>query len=257
MQQFTPVPSRVHNFRDLGGHTTSSGRKVKRGMLYRSGVMSGLDDEDRDALRELNVVAIFDLRDNAERDRRPTDWHIGTDTAYHFRDYEQSLAEWSVALKTGQLTAEQSLEMISGIYETLPFEQSASYKALFGLLLDRRVPLLFNCTAGKDRTGVAAALILYALGVDVECIAEDYRLSNLAVEGLMHVLRADPANSALARISPDSLLPMMRAEAHYLDMAFEAIRHRFGSIESYLKAELGVGRSECEWLQEMLLEAAD
>lgn len=254
MQQFTRSASRVHNFRDIGDCITADGRKVKKGMLYRAGVMSGLGEEDRLALRELNITAIFDLRDDAERERKPTDWYIGTGTGYYFREYEQSLAEWSVALRSGQLSAEQSRDIIHEIYESLPFEQLDSYRTLFGLLLEGKVPLLFNCTAGKDRTGLAAALILFALGVDVQRIVEDYSLSNIAIERLIALVSADPANAALAAMPAESYLPIMRAEAGYLDVAFDAIRARHGSIEAYLESALHVGPGERARLQELLLE---
>ena len=253
------APSRVvpiagsHNLRDMGGYETADGRKLKWGTLYRSGVMAQLTDADRREFRELGIVAIYDLRATQERARRPTDWHHGEAIQYHSREYEMSIGALDEMIARGTLVKEEFMRMIHDAYRDLPFEQADSYRELFALLVAGRVPLLFNCTAGKDRTGIAAALILHALGVPRKTIDHDYSLTELAMNHLESILFSDPRYAPLAALPRENYLPMFRADPDYLTIAFAEIERRHYSIVNYLDAVLGVGPREIEALREALL----
>jgi protein-tyrosine phosphatase len=242
-----------HNLRDMGGYETVDGRKVKWGRLYRSGVMAQLTAADREEFRRLGVVAIYDLRTRKERARRPTDWHHGDDIDYFSREYEMSTGALDRIIAKGALVRDEFMRVIHNAYRHLPFEQAESYRELFRLLVDGRVPLLFNCTAGKDRTGIAAALILYALGVPRHTIDHDYSLTELAMDKLEAILFGDPRYAPLAKLPREQYLPMLRADPDYLTIAFREIERRHGSIAMYLDTVLGVGAREIEALRENLL----
>jgi protein-tyrosine phosphatase len=242
-----------HNLRDMGGYETLDGRLVGWGRLYRSGVMSRLTEADRVEFRRLGVVAIYDLRAINERSQSPTDWHLEADTCYFCRDYETSIGALDRIISKGNFDRQEFLQMIHTAYRELPFEQADAYREMFGLLVAGRIPLLFNCTAGKDRTGIAAALILHALGVPRQTIDHDYSLTELAQDKLEAILFGDSRYAPLARLPREQYLPMLRADPQYLTVAFQEIERRLGSVANYLESILGVGPREIEVLRENLL----
>jgi rhodanese-related sulfurtransferase len=148
------------NLRDFGGYPTETGRYVREAMLYRSGTMAYTHEEDRQALRELGLAAIVDLRRDSERSLEPADWHDGLDVDYWRRDYKES----SGTLKTGSsmfdASSAEAIAAMTDVYRAIPYDHAPSFAELFRKLAAGRVPLLVHCAAGKDRTGVAAALVL-------------------------------------------------------------------------------------------------
>jgi protein-tyrosine phosphatase len=244
-----------HNLRDLGGYETSDGRHVKWRMLYRSGAIYGLDDDARAYMRQLGITAICDLRTPHERQHRPMDWHDGLDVHYYGGVPLESGARLEALLVSGMALREQMLERMRGIYRKLPFEQASSYRHLFAMLVKGHVPLLFNCSAGKDRTGVAAALILTALGIPRETIVHDYMLSNETAEGLLVMMtERTPRFAELLAADPEALRPVLHADISYLDIAFTAIEQRYGSVDAYLEQHLGVGAAGRAALRQYLLD---
>ena len=164
---------------------------------------------------------------------RPMDWHDGLEVQYYGGVPLDSGAELEKLIDEGMTLRERMLERMHYIYRKLPFEQAPSYRHLFNMLAQRRVPLLFNCSAGKDRTGIAAALILSALGAPHETILDDYLLSNETVAGLqVMMMERNPRYAELLAIDPDALLPVLHAETSYLATAFEAIEQRCGQHRS-------------------------
>jgi protein-tyrosine phosphatase len=183
------------------------------------------------------------------------DWHEGLDIHYYGGVPLDSGARLEKLLVSGSALREQMLERMHGIYRRLPYEQSASYRHLFGMLIAGRVPLLFNCSAGKDRTGVAAAMILAALGVPRETIVNDYLLSNETAEALLVMMtERNPSLAELSAAEPDALRPVLLADSSYLDMAFAQIDETSGSFESYLEQVLGVDAAGRAALRKHLLD---
>jgi protein-tyrosine phosphatase len=256
-----PLPPRSlpieggHNLRDLGGYPTEDGRQLKWHTLYRAGAIYGLPPESRTALRELGILAICDLRTPHERAHRPMDWHDGLDIHYYGGVKLESGASLEQMLTAGLTLQDHMRQRMLGIYRSLPFEQAPSYRHLFALLAAGRVPLLFNCSAGKDRTGVAAALLLTALGVPRETILEDYLLSNEWAAGLQVMMaERSPAYAALLAVNPDALAPVLTADADYLKLAFEEINRVCGSLDTYLARHLGIGPAELAQIRAHLLD---
>jgi protein-tyrosine phosphatase len=244
-----------HNLRDLGGYVTADGRTLKWRTLYRSGAIYSLTADDRSYMRQLGITAICDLRTPHERAHRPMDWHDGLEVEYYGGVPLDSGAELERLLDEGMTLRERMLERMHYIYRKLPFEQAPSYRHLFEMLAQRRVPLLFNCSAGKDRTGIAAALILSALGVPHQIILDDYLLSNETAAGLqVMMMERNPRYAELLAEDPDALLPVLHADTSYLAMAFEAIEHHCGSIEAYMEQHLGVTAADRAALQQLLLD---
>jgi protein-tyrosine phosphatase len=135
------------------------------------------------------------------------------------------------------------------IYRGLPAEQAPAYRQLFRLLAEGELPLVFNCSGGKDRTGLAAALVLTALGTPEDVVVEDYLLPNESFgKGT-----PDKGYAAL-KISPEVVQIVGGTNADFLDAAFSAIRATSGSVSGYLRGELGITPAMLNQIHENLLE---
>jgi len=239
------------NFRDFGGYATERGGWVKSGVLYRAGVMTFVDGEGRDRLRERGIVCICDLRTSRERRHRPTRWHEGLPVELWSRDYGESGADLISRIEEGVTDATQVRGMMTDLYRALPYAHAESYRALFGFLLAGKSPLLVNCSAGKDRTGVAVALVLSALDVPRETVLADYMLTSRADFG---ALLAMTGRSGERRLPPEAMEPLLAADPLYLETMFEALDARSGGVAAYLEAELGVDRDRLAQLRGLLVD---
>lgn len=243
-----------HNFRDMGGYPTREGRQVKWRTVYRSGYMSRIDDSDREELHRLGIDTICDFRSNSERDERPTIWHEGSPTELWSRDHEHSVGILFELMKRADPKAEDTRNAMVDAYRTLPYEQSDSYREFFGRLAAGRLPILFNCSAGKDRTGVAAAILLDLLGVSREQIVEDYMISNNYIDGLIEWMRTSSNYAAFVSEDIDRAMPLMSCDASYLDTTFATIESNHGSTAAYLAEELGIAPDQQARIREYLLD---
>jgi protein-tyrosine phosphatase len=240
------------NFRDVGGYRTADGHRVKWGVLYRSGSLGGLTPVGQAAFARLHVVSQIDLRTPVERSRDTFDLREAVGPGYWTRDYGMSLGDSARAFPDfARMTADKVRAMMAHAYQTLPREQAPAYRELFARLESGPGPVLVNCTAGKDRTGIATALVLTALGVPYATVREDFLLSNGApgMETLQGAL-----SPPLAKLPPEVAAPLVGVDGSYLDTAFAQIRQDYGSVDSYLQQELGVGPQQIALLKARMLE---
>lgn len=241
------------NLRDFGGYGTADGRCVKRGMLYRSGTMALLTEADSRHLRSLGIKAICDFRRVNERSAEPTAWH-GDEVDYFCRDYSESSGLLGEMLNREGGTAEDMRRTMIALYRVIPIDHAASYRAMFRQIAAGRLPILINCSAGKDRTGVGAALILSALGVPRETIVEDYLLTNVHADWGWLLAQRDTLVARARQTRPELLEPLLQADAAYLDSLFSAIDETYGGVDAYLADMLGVDAAARAAMQEMLLD---
>ena len=234
------------NFRDMGGYRTRDGRQVRWRLLYRSGAMSELTGADYAYLSRLGIRSVCDLRSASERQSAPTVWKGKSD--YWTSDLGQGGDMRSLFTGTGQRTPEKMQAAMTNMYRTLPVSQKHAYTHMFKELVAGRVPLVFNCTAGKDRTGVAAALILTALGVPRETVIQDYLLTNELVD-----LNEALSKGLLASMPPAVIAPVLRADRAYIEATFDELDKRYGSVEAYLRKELGVAPAQLRAMRARLL----
>lgn len=246
-----PLPS-GHNFRDIGGYTTREGRMVKWRRVFRSGFMSKIAGDDIVRLHELGIDTILDLRANDEREERPTLWHHGTGTEIWARDHEFSAGSLGELALRPDLMPEHSREGMFDIYRTLPHEQVESFRELFTRIAQGRLPILYNCSAGKDRTGLASALLLSLLGVDAATIEADYMLSNEAIDGLIDFMANSPKYAGLVR-QLEQALPMLRVEPEYLATSMAVIARDHGTVERYLAEALDIDADMQAAIRDQLL----
>jgi protein-tyrosine phosphatase len=239
------------NLRDFGGYPTETGRYVREAMLYRSGTMAYTHEEDRQALRELGLAAIVDLRRDSERSLEPADWHDGLDVDYWRRDYKES----SGILKTGSsmfdASSAEAIAAMTDVYRAIPYDHAPSFAELFRKLAAGRVPLLVHCAAGKDRTGVAAALVLEALQVPRKLVVEDYLITNRHIDfGKLFAMRQKSELFARAMKKPSR--PLFDADTRYIKAMFEQIERRHGSVAKYLADVLEVRLFDIAAIRESL-----
>ncbi len=265
-----PVASRVlplqggRNFRDLGGYRTMDGSRVKWGKVFRSGVMDGLTDNDYDYLASLGIRTVCDLRAADERRAEPTDWRAGDIRYMTFPDptSDEDASPLSV-LKDPDVTPERVAAAMAKGYVGIAYDQAPAYRAMFDRLAGGEIPLAFNCSAGKDRTGIGAALLLTVLGVPRETVIADYALSDDVVDYMNEFMGEDARAAALERGSPYAFLfqmppqmvePLMRSDPLYIESALDALATRYGSVMTYIRQELNVTDDEIQAIRAALLE---
>jgi protein-tyrosine phosphatase len=242
----------VHNFRDFGGYETRDGGMIARGHFYRSAHFANATPEDITLLNALGVAFVVDLRRPEERAVDPNKWP-GERAVTIFNDEGMvrppaHVGVYQIADHTPELVAQFMRENYAGYPYELRY--AALFKAfLNGLLNDG--PGVVHCAAGKDRTGIACALVLTALGVDRELIFEDYELTNTAVD-LQQRMAWLKTRIAMTTDSPPSdaaLLPMVGVQRDYLQASFDAIEARDGDVLSYLANALEFGPEQVQALQ--------
>ncbi|MET4683960.1 tyrosine-protein phosphatase [Brevundimonas faecalis] len=246
----------IDNFRDYGGYATGGGR-MARGLLYRSAHQARATDEDLEQLGRLNIAHVVDLRRPSERraqpSRRPTGWAGQVVESDHDDGRE---APHITFLKTADLTEDSGRAFMGETYRRLPFEPA--HLDLFGryfrALSERRGPVLIHCAAGKDRTGLLAALTHSLLGVAWDDIMADYLLTNMAVdlEGRAEEVARKLTQMTGRSASRGAVVAFLGVEAAYLDQAFAAITARHGSVATYLEQALGVGAVMADRIRERL-----
>ena len=262
MARESPLDARVPrlsgavNFRDLGGYATDDGRTVRWKRLYRSGTTHEMTSEDLQQLASRGIRCVYDLRSNSERLQYPNRLAGVTEIDYRYRDHDRLPGDLGRLMNRSDARAEHSRAVMLALYRELPYDFRDTYAELFAQLAQGHLPLVFNCTAGKDRTGVAAALILTALGVPRAVIYQDYLLTERFYERSYALMLKDRRNVFFHGIDARLWEPMMRADSAYLDAMFEQLTTAHGSLEAYLRDELQVDAAMIESLHAHLLEAA-
>lgn len=255
------------NFRDLGGYPTPDGRKVRWGTLFRSGAMDTLTDGDYAYLQRLGIKTICDLRASQERSAAPTQKErIAPGADYVAWDYDLHFDAGALkqAFTAGGDPKEAAIRMMSSFYRTMPKEFAPRYRAAFDAL-KAGDGLLFNCSAGKDRTGLLAALVLTTLGVAPDAVMADYAMSQ-RVASLQKLRQRgndptgkkaeDPNAAFFAKLPPGAVDALMGTDPVYLYSAFDQIRADHGSLDAYIERELGVTAADRLALQARYLEPA-
>lgn len=239
------------NFRDLGGYRASDGRTVRWGKVYRSGAMSGLTAHDFDYLGRLGIRSVCDLRTERERKGEPNRWATAAQVNFWARDYAMSGGDLS-RLADPKVTAAEAHQLMAESYRAIPYEQAPAYREMFRQLVAGQTPLAFNCTIGKDRAGIAAALVLTALGVPHDTVVADYALTNRYLPVALERDKAtNPKIAALPRHVAEVLLV---ADPAYLAVAFEEMSKRNGSPQGYLREVIGLSAADQDRLKALLLE---
>lgn len=279
------------NFRDLGGYPASDGKTTKWGKVYRSAQLDRLSDEGISTLAKLDIKTVVDLRFTEETQRYPTiqsavsnaemlSWHeewLKEQTASEAAVEENSktrsqpsLAEqhatemrlsWRESLASNDPDAVR--EAMRTNYPVKLYSHAKIYRRMLVRLAEGNTPLVFHCAAGKDRTGVAAALILSLLGVSDDVIIEDYMLTQELIEGRMESWLAGGAadsdkyqdfQSQMANHSADVLAPIFRADRAYIETLLDYVNSQYNGFDNYAREKLNLDAGFTAELKNALLE---
>lgn len=236
------------NFRDIGGYASSDGRHVRWGRVFRSSELSNLTPEDGRKVAGLGLVAVIDLRTREERDRSPSAWLVRPADTYE--SPKPSLAPVMSTILKDAGTADGARAGIEAFYAQMPDSYQEEYAAFFHRVASGEVPILIHCSAGKDRTGLAIALLLATLRVPRGTIMADYALS----ETLVPPLPRQPAANVLGQLPVASQRVLWRSDPRYLAAAFRSIDREYGSVEGYVRNGLHVSEHEEAALRKALLD---
>ena len=242
------------NFRDLGGYRTASGRTVRWGMLYRSGSMHFLTPADYDYLGKLGIRTVCDFRDTRERSTEPVVWPAGKAPRVLADDYAMDSGGIGKTAPGRTPTAEDARASMAALYPGLLSQFNSQYRRMFGELLAGRAPLAFNCTAGKDRTGVAAALLLTALGVPRQTVIDDYLLTNRYFDPNKVVRTDNQASVQWRKLPPDVLKAYMAADRSYIEAVFRTMDQHRGGVSGYFRDKLDLTQLDLAKLRRMYTE---
>ena len=221
------------NFRDLGGYATRDGLRVRWRQIFRSNHLGHLTPSDVEVVRGLGVKSAFDFRGVEERAAAAC---VIEEIAVHSLPIEPTVvAALRARLQARALSSADALEIMRESYRNYVRQNTHSFRELFAHLLEDRAPLVIHCTAGKDRTGFACALLLQALGVPADVIAEDYLLTN-------RFYRRDPNSSP--DLPDDVRQAIGSVEASFLAAGLDTVRADYGDLENYFRNGLGLGGPE-------------
>ncbi|MGW3106434.1 tyrosine-protein phosphatase [Streptomyces sp. NPDC001100] len=256
-----PELSGVRNFRDVGGLPTMDGRRVRQGVLFRSGHLAHATEEDAAFLGSLGLHTIFDFRNASDQKLEGPDVELPG-----VRNVNLPLSDPADGSEFWKMVRDGEIEQLRAIlggdkganrmiasYRTIVTDRTAEHSQVLRALAEDSVPALMHCAAGKDRAGLSIAVTLLALGVEREAIVADYLESN-AKHRRYRVRRSGSSATAYSPEVMELLSPLFDARAEYLTAAFETVEETWGGVDAYLEQGLGVTPEIRERLRERLLD---
>ena len=269
------------NFRDVGGYMTADGRRLKKGVLYRSDDLSSLTRNDLATLAALGLSRVYDLRSDAERDIKPNRLPNGlpaSDQTGGASEREITPAA-EVPASTPEVVEipvyypplDRDLsrskivggEVEPGEFRRLLVEENRAfardYRDQWATVIRRltepgSLPSLIHCAEGKDRTGFAVAMVLLAVGVPEETVIEDYLLSNEFLDQRASLLSNLAAVGSRFRTSASEVRPLLEVRREYLEAGLTVIKEDYGSYKAYIRDGLEIDEETLARLEAVLLE---
>ena len=249
----------IANFRDLGGYPTAEGKRVAWGRLYRSGTLAHSSRADLEALGQLNLVALIDFRSTAEKEEEPN--ILPDPPGFELVEIptldqgnEALLGEVMERVDSGDFTDFDPNKFMLEANRQFAGQFTPEFRRFVqAILAADGAPVAWHCSAGKDRTGYAAAILLRILGVPQELVMQDYMASR------EHALEARKSQLMLLRLfkgeeAADKLGVMMGVEQAWLEAAFNEIDRRWGSFDDYVSQGLQLSPADITRLRSRLLE---
>lgn len=242
----------VVNFRELGGYHTRDGKTVQRGRLYRSSKLDRLTEQGKAQIQALGIKSVIDVRGMAEVEQHPD--NLPEDVDYHHLPIEPE-NDTVGSLRDYFFNKSRLREGMFRMYHDTFIETCPE---MFGqaiqLIADaNQTPVIFHCTAGKDRTGLISAMVLSLLGVPDETIIADYTLSNHSYQHLRDYTEERLGQLSKLGIKADDLWPLLVCDPEFITSSLVHIRGHYGSIENYLIKKGGISPETIALLRENLL----
>lgn len=236
----------IENFRGVGGYK-ANGKIVKQGLIFRSAKLDSITEKGRTLLDKLSIKAIIDFRDDEEVANSPTSYDRVGLSKIRLPILGGDLKQYIPQLMSGSLKASDAQALMRDVYRSFVTSCSRQYAQFLNILIDEaNYPILFHCTAGKDRTGYAAALLLSLLGVQWDDVLENYLLTNDYLKGFISKIKLDAA--------PEVVQALLVADEQYLDTAFTVIGKDYKGVCGYADTVLSFGKEKQEKLKSILLE---
>ncbi len=256
----------LRNARQLGGYIGADGRAIKKGLLLRTERLDKLSDQAAAALAEQYAVSnVVDFRMDYERAGADDHEITGAENEW-INVYQMDMSDpENIALMKRIKELESDLEKsvayaetgkLASLYTEILLSEAGQqgYARFFDLLLEADGAVLWHCTYGKDRTGVAAALVMYALGVDEESIMQEFLLTNRVYQEEIARLEAALKEAGYDDAVVGEAQAIVGVKGEYLEAAFQAVKEEYGSIEDYIRDQLGVSEEEQNRLRKKYLE---
>ena len=247
----------IHNFRDYGGWQTRDGGRVRTGLLWRSGQHVGASDADLEAVEALDIRTVIDLRGLSERERNPCRRAKSFAGEVVFYEGETSSSPPHMDVDEKTTTAEFARQRMMGVYTRMPRNPAmATMFARYLRLLDEREGAsLVHCFAGKDRTGVAAMLVLHILGVErTDQMAEFLRTNEAPTFAVLAAQSVPGIEARLGRkLDDDAVRALLEVHEDYLHTFWREVEKDHGSLDSYITTALGVDELLKERLRKRLV----
>lgn len=237
-----PRITRPSNFRDLSSHVRPR-VPLRMARLFRSDHLGALDAGDARQIEALGIGRVLDFR--GVNERADAVCALQGVTVHSLAIEPTIVQKLSLLMAAGtQLAEADVVALMQDTYRGFVRHSTHRFAEFFGYLLESDQPTVFHCTAGKDRTGFAAALVLHALGATPGEVMHDYLLTNERFQPGTYTTTLPPQ---VARV-------LYRVQPEFLEAAFEAVRHDYGSVDGYLREGLGLGPRERERLAQLYLE---
>jgi protein-tyrosine phosphatase len=249
----------VENFRDYGDYATAAGKRLKVGRLYRSASHGRATDADLAVIEALDLAVIVDLRRPGERERDPARRPAGFRGQVIQNDVGESAGDdpWWNFVRSCDLSEDAFRGYLMNYYREAPFaaRHVDLFARYFQVLAEAEGPVLIHCAAGKDRTGVLAALTHHLAGVHQDDIVEDYLLTNNPERIAARAPMVAELIAAETGLTPTdaAIRAAIGVEAEYLAEAFRAIDAEHGGADAYLEQALGVDGAMRRRLEARLL----
>jgi protein-tyrosine phosphatase len=238
----------VFNFRDMGGYTSKNKRQSQWGKLYRSGTLALANIHDIELLHQLQIKTIIDFR--TERDSYSHPLHYQPTQVFNLPLRGNNYNAFFDKILSEKMKRGDVIVYSQDIFSFLLENNSDYFMKMFDVLLDEsNYPVVFFCSLGKDRSAIAAALILSALDIDKETIISDYLLSNDLIDFPSLVTNA----SSFTPQVQETITALFSANREFLTYALERIEKDYGSVQDYLEKELKLTGKKREKLKNLLL----
>lgn len=239
------IPIRkVTNFRTVGNIKNTDGRTLKEGKFYRSAHLHKLKKKSFDDFEKLGIKEIIDLRNSREIVQKPD--QLPSENVYKnfsaFEDEGDQLAQAKKLVLKGKVNASDADKRMIDFYREYVTGNPEMIKRIITEILESKDPILYHCTAGKDRTGITTALILAILKFDKETVYNEYLLSNNYRKNLVQkrLRLAHTLHFLYPKMDLQVLEKLSWVEKRYLDAAFEEINKKYGSTDVYIQQVLGI-----------------
>jgi protein tyrosine/serine phosphatase len=234
----------VDNFRDYGDYPVAGGRRLRRGRLYRSASHARATDEDLERLAALDIAVVVDLRRKEERKREPSRRPAGFRGLVIANEQDHEEDGWRDHIMNADLSAESFRAFLINYYREAPLDERHIdlFRRYFLTLAEADGPVLIHCAAGKDRTGILAALTHHVAGVHRDDMTADYLLTNDPVRMARRLPQVIQAIHEASGKVPDeaAVMTAMGVDEVYLEAAFGVMAEQFGGADAYLERALGI-----------------